>query len=187
MINSNKLLKARNNFLLDEIQYLNETFEVRFFEAIDAIRKEYYTFLNPKPERISISKTEQYDIRLMNILWIESDGRLKKIYLKRKIANTEGKHLTDRITINDDNVTYKTLLPLLDKLGNHLVQVHRTYAVNVAYFTLEHKILDLKLKTEISHIKPSIKISKSFIGQYKTIKERFCYFRSFHKKLSHSN
>ena len=58
LINENRKAKLIISELLLNIEELESTFEIRFFEALDALRKDYGTFLNPKPERISISKSE---------------------------------------------------------------------------------------------------------------------------------
>ena len=53
---------------------LENTFEVRFFEALDSINKEYYTFLNPAPEVLAVywnRKSEHYEVCVSDILWIE--------------------------------------------------------------------------------------------------------------------
>lgn len=163
---------------------LENTFEVRFFEALDSINKEYYTFLNPAPETIAVywkRKSEHYEVSVSDILWIESNGRLKTIFLKRPIKNIEGTRTTDKLIVDNDSVNIMSLLLKFDKFNFHLMKVSRSTIVNVAYFKINGKILELSIKRVVNHSLPSIDISKSFIADFNANKLRFMQILKFHK------
>ena len=138
---------------------LENTFEIRFFEALDSINKEYYTFLNPAPEILAVywnRKSEHYEVSVSDILWIESNGRLKTIFLKRPIKSKEGTRTTDKLIVDNDSVTIKSLLLKFDKFNFHLMKVSRSTIVNVAYFKIKGEILELSIRRAVNHALPSI-------------------------------
>ena len=157
--------------LRNEIFDLEKNFELRLFNTSDLLINEFNKSLKFNPHRVNFSKKEQYDISVSDVLWISSKGRLKKIYLKRKIATVSKDKETDLIYSNDDLVNVEALISKIDLSTFCLTRVSRQFAVNVAYFKLNGTSLDLKINREINHKIPEIKINKSNI--YSFLEKKF--------------
>ena len=173
--------------LRNEIFDLEKNFELRLFNTSDLLINEFNKSLKFNPHRVNFSKKEQYDISVSDVLWISSKGRLKKIYLKRKIATVSKDKETDLIYSNDDLVNFEALISKIDLSTFCLTRVSRQFAVNVAYFKLNGTSLDLKINREINHKIPEIKITKSNIDRFLEKKEKLNKLLLFQKRVVRSN
>lgn len=173
--------------LRNEIFDLEKNFELRLFNTSDLLINEFNKSLKFNPHRVNFSKKEQYDISVSDVLWISSKGRLKKIYLKRKIATVSKDKETDLIYSNDDLVNVEALISKIDLSTFCLTRVSRQFAVNVAYFKLNGTTLDLKINREINHKIPEIKITKSNIDRFLEKKEKLNKLLLFQKRVVRSN
>lgn len=173
--------------LRNEIFDLEKNFELRLFNTSDLLINEFNKSLKFNPHRVNFSKKEQYDISVSDVLWISSKGRLKKIYLKRKIATVSKDKETDLIYSNDDLVNVEALISKIDLSTFCLTRVSRQFAVNVAYFKLNGTTLDLKINREINHKIPEIKITKSNIDRFIEKKEKLDKLLLFQKRFVRSN
>ena len=173
--------------LRNEIFDLEKNFELRLFNTSDLLINEFNKSLKFNPHRVNFSKKEQYDISVSDVLWISSKGRLKKIYLKRKIATVSKDKETDLIYSNDDLVNVEALISKIDLSTFCLTRVSRQFAVNVAYFKLNGTSLDLKINREINHKIPEIKITKSNIDRFLEKKEKLNKLLLFQKRVVRSN
>lgn len=173
--------------LRNEIFDLEKNFELRLFNTSDLLINEFNKSLKFNPHRVNFSKKEQYDISVSDVLWISSKGRLKKIYLKRKIATVSKDKETDLIYSNDDLVNVEALISKIDLSTFCLTRVSRQFAVNVAYFKLNGTSLDLKINREINHKIPEIKITKSNIDRFIEKKEKLDKLLLFQKRFVRSN
>ena len=173
--------------LRNENSELEKNFELRLFATSDVLVNEFNKSLKFNPHRVNFSKKEQYDISVSDVLWIFSNGRLKTIFLKRKIATVSKDIETDKIYSNDDLVNVEALITKIDLSTFCLTKVSRQFAVNVAYFKLNGTSLDLKINREINHKIPEIKITKSNIDRFLEKKEKLNKLLLFQKRVVRSN
>ncbi len=190
----NRLLKSKLRitksaliFVIEEIEELKNSFDIRFFDAIEGVKSEYSILLFPPSIKVNTfkNKHEFYDIRINDILWVESNGRMKQIFLNKSMTNNDGINKTDRISISTDKLNFEKLIKILDPTSIHLSRVSRTFILNVGYFKLNGISLELSKKQLNSFGVPMFK-TKLNTKKFKADQQKFINLFSFHKKASRS-
>jgi hypothetical protein len=182
-------VQKENDILKEKVKHLENNFSIELFSALEAIRGEYNSLLNPAAVKVKASHsnhTETFLIRMTEILWIQNSGRLKKIFLRKPLLNEEQNRTTMVVTINDDKVTMTSLKNQLDRHNINLAQVEQSYIVNVGYFNLNQKKLDFLLKRRIPHPVPSLKLTPKYESEFKDKKRTFVSIWSFQKRITRS-
>lgn len=149
----NKDLQMLNAELENGILHLKEALERERRKNIgDKILLEHYTrlfsastanyLLDPNPFELSCSgsktgTTRNYILQIKDIIAIKSEGRLKNIYLKEPIKSKEGDAPTKVLHYNNNNVGWDGLLYLIQKRGQFLFRVNKSYAINIFDYILE--------------------------------------------------
>jgi hypothetical protein len=147
-----KLKVARGEIreLKQYIQEQEDIFPLRMFEHIEAITHHQSLLLNPYPVKIKTSDKGNkgvFECSVRNVICIVSLGRLKRIYLRKKVVDIEGRTAPKNlIIINRNNLKVDQLLQQLDSSSFHLVQVSKGLIVNTAYYAPLSGKLELQLK-----------------------------------------
>lgn len=183
-LNALKLLQIE----LDKEKSLNaklsETVSVQQLEiqrlkrlgAVDKILNEWHgrhfasaaakLIMDPNPVELECSgaKTDtsgKYLVKVQNILAIGSDERLKKIFLKEPLQPTNGRPAQKILLVNKNGLNWDRLLFKIQKRGEHLLRISKSYAINIYDYTLgENNIMQLN--------KELLKLADESIHELKT-------------------
>jgi hypothetical protein len=93
-------------------------------------------FINPNPVEIhgtEAGKGYNCMVSLKNVLLIESNKRIKTIYLKEAVIPIEGGKKRLKI---ENNETFEENLNKLQRNGHHILRVSTSYAINIYHYEL---------------------------------------------------
>lgn len=101
--------------------------------------------IDPNPVEIICSgekadTSEKYKIRLMNVLAVYSDGRLKRIFLKNLVHPSSGGKGKTILNVDRNGENFDTLLFKLQKGGERLLRVHKSFAINIYHYIYSEKL-----------------------------------------------
>lgn len=163
-------LKAAHKKIRELKTYIKEqeaNFHLSMFEGIEAITHNYSVLLDPYPVKIRTSdkgNSGVYELKVTDVVCVVSNDRVKKIYLRKKVADIEGRaSATSLVSVNRNNLTIQQMRQELDSIGYHLIQVGRGVLVNTMYYKNQNLKLELALKDVSNTDILSFKISKDYL------------------------
>lgn len=177
-------LKALKKELRDE----KASWAIQLWMLIEDEVEELSIFYNPWPVKVKATyggKSLIYEIRVVDILCILSEGRVKYIYTKKPYKNEEGPlQITEKIMVDQNDLTLEKLCKHMDSLEGHLVVVGRGKAINMAHYHFSGSEFEAFTKSR-KHTKiNTIKSGTGYIENYIERKKWFDDFRSLQRLRS---
>lgn len=171
------------------IKELEQTFDLRLFDAINYTMGNYFDFLNPHPVKVNASyngKREVFELNATDVVCIMSDVRMKSIFLKKAIENIEGiPRKTSKIIVNVNDLNLDELRAKIDSLSYHLIKISKSCVVNLAYYNLKNDYVEMNERAKAEKDCIKLKINTPFIENFKARKELLESIISIHKTLLH--
>jgi hypothetical protein len=144
----NSELKTELNLQADQLLRLKSYIGIQ--EILNPFYKEFMTLsacnllIDPNPVDLKCGgeKTGHHQIfpvRVIDILAIESKGKYKKIYLKNKIKPNDGGKGKKELDFCQDGVGLDKLLFIIQKSGHHLLQVQKSWCINLYHYSFDEK------------------------------------------------
>lgn len=126
--------------------------------------------LDPNPIQLECSGSKAgtsctYLVQVKNIVAIKSDGRLKHIFLTEPQSPIDGGEKKNVIYYNNNDADWNDLLTEIQKNGEFLFRVHKSYAINAYHYTLlpdNTFQINKKLEKKTDSIIHSIKTDSQF-------------------------
>lgn len=179
--------KRDNRQLKKYIQEQEDQFPLRVFEYIENITHDYSILLHPYPVNIKASDKGNmgvFEFKVTDVICVEADDRLKKIYLRRKIADIEGRTMPQSlITVNRNKLTIEQLRQEIDSRSYHLVQVGRGLLVNTMYYKPKLSGVELTLQN-ITHADiANFNIAEEYLKVFVQKRNELVKIVSLHKSL----
>jgi hypothetical protein len=169
-----KLADAKKEIseLKKTIRGMKSNFLIQLYNAIENITTNYNSFLNPHPIKIKVTlggRSDEFEIKITNVICVVADKRAKKIYLKNPVKGIHGELKPTNKIVVDRN--FNLLLNEFDSMKFHLFRLSRGKAINIVYYDLNNGGLILQLKNYAHEECMKFAISKSksneFIGKQK--------------------
>ena len=135
--------KNNHKILLQEVSKLK--FARGLDHALLSLHQNNYSaavidyLIHPDPIEIDCTYNgigQTFKVGVSDILVIKSRGRIKSIYLKKKIRALEGGDERSLIMVNKNGLDFEELLHKIQGNGNHILRIALSYAVNIFEYEL---------------------------------------------------
>ncbi|MDI1355350.1 MAG: hypothetical protein PSX36_10550 [bacterium] len=168
MANQDKILRELTNEvnrLTKENEYLKSP--LYHWDIIESIKGSYSVLLNPPLVAFNTTinqKASGFKININDIVCILSDGKTKWIYFNRKQQSVDGKLLvSDKLSFTGN---IEEFLLTYDKPKVHLCQISRSEAVNLNYYQLNSKVVQLLGKNNPQNSCNTLTMSPNFKKEF---------------------
>ncbi len=163
--------------LSEIVESCERDYFIHVYNVIEHIRNKDGEILNPHPVLISCGnpqgKHEEFMIKASDVLCITCIGKVKTIRMKQPIENCKGEYReTDTIRV-DTNESLEKFRHHIDKISYHLTQISRNTVVNLKYYKLKDKVVQISLEEFMSSDIVEFEITESHRENYITRKEIF--------------
>src|ERR1043166_9659771 len=129
--------------------------------------------LDPNPETIETQGTKTgssntHLVQIKKIIALNSEGRMKKIFLTDAQAPVEGGVKENPLVLNSKTSNWPKALFAVQRNNEFLFRVHKSFAINIFHYTLS-KDGDFKLHEKLKKAAPEIIHSIPADGEFKAV------------------
>jgi hypothetical protein len=165
-------LETENNYLKSSLHT---------FEITEDIRGYYNILLNPPLREFRTTKAQKQSVFMLNmnhIVCIKSDGKIKNIHFNKEQTSISGERFVSRIL--SFNGTIQSFRKKYDTAEIHICEISKSEAVNVFYYSLNAKKVELDNKEVVLNDKcNSLTISPKYIERFIERKQAIKNFISY--------
>lgn len=176
--------KQSIKLLKKELRDSEDKWMIYLFKIIEEELEGYKWMTRPRPFKLHAThsgKPVVYEISIIEVICVISDGRAKYIYLKNPVRPIDGDyHETNKILVNRNGLTLDKLCNEMEGLRFHLVQISKNAAINIACYHLGKNSFQLIGEPSKHKNINDIPLGKMYLDNYKFKKHYFDAFLSLH-------